>query len=256
MDNENLVFEKLSQDLTANQEWRTLIAGDFFRVTKALYPVTVAVIKDGRIRGVMKNIKAGDKVDGLNFDGVVVTNGANAQTVEVQISSGGASSDSVLGEVSVINGELAKVLAARSFTGLQQISGVAGQYSHIQLKNVSTTKNLVVTQAFSSNRANTFSEFSHCILTSGVSFATLGGNPKRCKLSGGADSTAAEIRAETNPVRAVAGINFYVGNSFYGNVLKFNEPIVLQPNHSLVVMSETLAEPNFCVSFDWYEENI
>src|SRR5687767_12346484 len=97
----NLVFEKLTQSLAANETWRLRIAADYFRIAASSWPLTVRVSKDNRELGSMSNLQAGDYVNGVPFDSVEIINGANAQSVTVQLAGGGVGSDRVLGEVSV-----------------------------------------------------------------------------------------------------------------------------------------------------------
>lgn len=109
----NLVFEKLSQTLSAGQTWELNIAADFLRVESAENPVTVRLLRGGRILGQMYDWSAGDYVRGVEFDSIQIVSSLS-NDVTIQIAGGGVGTDKVLGAVTV--------------SGSVSISGIASVY--------------------------------------------------------------------------------------------------------------------------------
>ena len=164
-----LVCEKLTQTLAAGAQWRVGVAGDFFRLAVAPYSVSVSLLVGNRIIGTMAGMLAGDYVKDIHFDGILITNGTTAPDVTMQIAGGGAGSDRVLGEVSVINGELARVKAGMCFTGANYSAPVAGQYSLCQLYNPAASgKNVIL------NKITAYCTTPNAAFWVGASIATQG----------------------------------------------------------------------------------
>jgi hypothetical protein len=245
-----LVFEKLLQTMAAGQDWRLNIAGDFFRLSGAQWPVSVALVKDLRIVGVMANMLAGDYVRDIDFDGVIVTNGSVGQDVSVQIAGGGAGSDRVMGEVSVISGELVRVKAGMCFVGTGVCGGVAGNYSPVQLWNPAGSGKRVVI-----NRLVTYSTVAGQGLYVGITnsaLATVSGNIAN-KLAGGAVGVA-QLR-QANSVSAPASPVYISAVQVAGEAreMGFSEPIILPEGFGAVVWHSNQNAQNVS-AFQWIEE--
>lgn len=131
----SLVFEKLTQTLSAGQVWRLTIAADFFRIAAAAWPVKVRILKAGRILGEMDGWQAGDYVRDVDFDAVEVEAGSIAQTVTVQIAGGGVGSDRVIGEVHVIDGSSSTSRAGKAFYGELSKTSAAGMFPVVEFWN-------------------------------------------------------------------------------------------------------------------------
>ena len=152
-----LVFEKLTQTLSAGQVWRLSIAADFFRIAAAAWPVKVRILKAGRILGEMDGWQAGDFVRDVEFDAVEIEAGSIAQTVTVQIAGGGVGSDRVLGEVSVIDGGKARTLSGNAFFGTLVAGPGVGFYSVAEIWNpAGSGKKLIVSQLAVSSGVDCF----------------------------------------------------------------------------------------------------
>lgn len=245
----SLVFEKLAQSLAANQTWPLQIAGDFFRIEAAEWPVTVEIMNAGRVVGRMANVRAGDFVRDIAFDQVRILNGATAQAVTVQIAGGGVGSDRVVGEVSVIEGGVQRTKAGQAFWASKNVFAVAGQYSHCQLWNpVGSNKRAVVTElAFDASVANTLVSIS----SSTAPIAVIG-NVAASKLLGSGAVAACELRMENNAAMlgtGMVGLTAEVPT----RIQKFSEPIVLMPGSGVMVVGAVV---NVAVrgNFQFFEE--
>lgn len=248
-----LIFEKLAQTLAAGQEWRLNIAGDFFRISGAAWPVSVSLVKNMRIVGTMQNMLAGDYVRDIDFDGVIVANSGVGQDVSVQIAGGGAGSDRVMGEVSVINGEIQRVKANNSFIGKVGEAAAAGNYGHVQLWNpAGSLKNLVVNRlsGFINNGgvAIGFSVAKHQ-----AAMATLVGNGYSKMLDGG--QGVGEFRRQ----QLASVVGTVIGEAIVPTTMQlaefvFSEPVLVPPGYGLMCVSMA---PNYSISatFQWNEED-
>lgn len=247
----NLVFEKISQTLAAGEKLIIGIAGSFIRLSECQWPVTVVLIKENRIVGEMKNMLAGDYASGVEFDAVWIVNGASGQAVGVQISAGGAGSNRVLGEVSVIDGGKFRTLSGAAFIMPGVCQALAANLSHCQLINpVGSNKRAIISGLQVS--ADVASAVSIRYFDSPLS--TLVGAPVS-KLSGGAAS-AMEYRTQNSP--APIGTTILYGNYFQANQiqnLSFKEPIVLNPGRGLVGLSSSI-NANFYMAVELIEEPI
>lgn len=243
----NLVFEKISQALTAAKRLEIGIAGSFLRLSECAWPVTVTLLKGGRVIGSMSNMQAGDYVDNVEFDGVLVVNGATEQTVGIQIADGGAGSNRVLGEVAVIDGGRARTISGQAFIGQAWQPGVAGQYPHVQILNQAGSGKNVVIEGF----AATGAAAGYINIRDYSTALTLASNGK-CKKIGGAASSA-ELRVGSNA--SVLGgsplIGAYMAAS--GNYsYKFNEPIILVPGQGILGQGALAAD--LTLAFEFFEE--
>lgn len=248
----SLVFEKLAQSLSAGQRLPLNIAGDFFRLSAAAYPVSVSLLKNQRIIGTMQNLLAGDYVNGVEFDGVIIDNGATAQDVTIQIAGGGAGSDRVLGEVSVINGELARVKAGACFIGPVNQAGVAGQYSYTELWNpAGSGKNLILNKISAQCLTAAVSLY---VARHNAALATLAGNGISKITSGG--TGAAELRAGTNAVLVGAPMGYFaIAAASDSKDFDFSEPLIIQPGAGVLV-NTLLFNVNLSATFQWIEESV
>lgn len=245
----NLVFEKLSQALAAGESWRLNIAGDFFRLSEAAYPVSVSLLKGQRIVGTMRNMLAGDYVRDIAFDGVIIDNGALAQSVSAQIAGGGAGSDRVLGEVSVVSGERFRTMAGASFWQSKSLTAAAGNLPHIQLWNPAGSGKRVVIEDIGGSVSASLMK----IALGSVPLTTLVGNAQNKRLGGGL--SAAELRTQ----ESVSSIgNDFASFAFEPNifsVLKLTSPIILDEGVGLNVKCGATGS-TLQANVQFYEESI
>ena len=234
-----LVFEKLSQTLAAAYKWDIGIGGTYLRLSACQWPATVLLYKGGQVIGQMANMLAGDYVEGIAFDAVSILNGAVAQTVDVQISGGGAGSNRVLGEVSVINGELARVRNAQGFMGYTSQTAAAGQYPCFQLLNPAGSGKTAVLSKIAINstvaQAIGIAQYNAPLVNAAIS-------PPKNKLIGGAASVM-QVRFESNAAMlgsagVMASFNIPAND---GREFPFAEPCVLTEGVGLVIYGATVA---------------
>lgn len=248
-----LVFEKLTQYLSAGQVWRLTIAADFFRIAAAAWPVKVRILKAGRILGEMDGWQAGDFVRDVEFDAVEVEAGAIAQAVTVQIAGGGVGSDRVLGEVSVISGEVARTDAGVAFFGSTSVSAVPGQYSFVQLWNpAGTGKSAVVTKVLVGSTSAALASIS--VRANQVALgATDVGAPNGSAKKIGAPTSQCEVRngaSATYPVSERIAWALFSAGVGTGQV-EFNEPVIVEPGRGLVVVASE-ADRGIAGSFEYW----
>lgn len=227
----SLVFEKLTQFLSAGQVWRLTIAADFFRIAAAAWPVKVRILKAGRILGEMDGWQAGDFVRDVQFDAVEIEAGAIAQTVTVQIAGGGVGSDRVLGEVSVIDGAIQTTRSNQSFIKSRQVTTTPGNFGAIGIWNPAGSGKEVELSRISTSA------------TSAAGFS-VGWYPTqlptniekaRSKLSGGMNSSA-EISNEIKASAFITDELFAVERSAgIEMTYQFKEPMMIKPGAGLVV---------------------
>lgn len=226
-----LVFEKLAQPLAGNQAWPLVIAGDFFRIDSADWPVTVALYKASREVGRMANVRAGDYVRDIAFDEVRVINGATAQTVTVQIAGGGVGSDRVIGEVAVIDGGRAVTIANRAFWTAMGLSAAVGNYSHVQIWNPAGSGRALVVKklGLGSAVAGTVSFGMY-----GASLTTMSAGPAYSKLSGGANSI---VERRSQAAAAVLTTAMHGAMTIQANkteLIQLEEPFYVLPGFGMM----------------------
>jgi len=251
----NLVFEKISQTLAAGAKLDIGIAGSFLRLSECQWPVTISLLKEGRVIGTMNNMLAGDYVQGVDFDAVWVVNGAAAQVVGLQISGGGAGSNRVIGEVSIVNGEKSRVLSNQAYSVKLQTVSVAGQLAHCQLFNPGGSgKNLIVDGLLLSvvnQQSISIGEYSTALANANAAAVA-------SKLLGGAVAPVALPKYGNN---AAMLLTTYLAMVTVPNASSvdidplMNSPIVVPPGRGLTVVSHT-ANYDFSCNVSFFEESI
>lgn len=247
----SLVFEKISQVLAAGETMKTGIAGSFMRLAACQWPVTMSIIKDRRIVGTMKNMLAGDYIEAVEFDEIWIINGSTAQQIELQISGGGAGSNRVLGEVSVINGELNRVKANACFIATCLSPAVAGQLSAVQIYNPAASGvNLIV------NKLSVFSQVlsGYYLTNHSPALATLSGAGVSKKLGGAVGKGELRYAANAAMLGALMGY-FSIPNAWDSRDYPFSEPIIVAPGGGLVLQMTTPNLPNY-TTVQWNEEGV
>jgi hypothetical protein len=243
----SLVFEKLSQLLLANESWRMGIAGDFFRVSGADWPVTVTLYQGGREIGRMVGMQAGDYVRDVAFDLVRIDNGSIQQSVVVQIAGGGVGSDRVVGEVSVIDGGYSRTIAGSSFWAGAGHAGVPGLYSQLQLWMPPASGKVAAVKAIYVGRGVAGGvQLRYETVTAAVALS----NGRSKRLSGAASAAALKL----DSVGSLAGQQmaaFYIQASATQKI-ELQEPIAVEPGYGLSVYGSE-ANAVIEVAFDFHE---
>lgn len=184
-------------------------------------------------------------------DSWYLSNFANASTITGRVVIGMAvlDDDRVTGEVSVINGEVQRVMGGKCFVGLATQAASAGNFSHGQLWNpAGSGKNLILTKItpMVSPAAGIAVQRHNAALT------TLIGNGYN-KLLGNAVSTA-ELRSQLNAAQIGTNFaNFGLGTATDSKEVPFSEPIVIPPGFGVIVVPGVV---NIAVwpNYQWTEE--
>lgn len=242
----NLVFEKLAQFLAAGEVWRLNIGADFFRVVSADWALKVRILKAGRILGEMDGWQAGDYLRGVEFDAVEIENGVTAQSVTVQIAGGGVGSDRVIGEVSVIDGGMARTRAGSAFFGGTSAAAAAGFYSAVQLWNpAGSGKELIVSKAIigCSLDATGYIRASNVALTNdGSAFGS--------KYLGGAGTVAKFMRSSAEATIPGSPLIIVMTKAGVSEWVEFREPVIIPQGYGLItVMNSVNAAVVFSAEF-------
>lgn len=226
---------KITETMAAATPKLLHVPGTFFRLESTFYPVTVRFFRGSMmIAEELRDEEAGTSIRlPQGFEAVQLTS-ATAQTVAFTVGQGDIQKDRISGEVSVINGELARVLANRCFAGQAIQAAVAGQYSHVQLWNpAGSGKRVLVSRLWVSN--GTGAPLSFAARLHNAALTTLL-NTVPSKLAGGADSTA-ELRAQAAPA-VIPTSKVYaslIANAGDSPAFFLSEPIVLVPGYGLVL---------------------
>lgn len=172
----------------------------------------------------------------LNF--VVYTKQAIDHKIVLQVSDNAfVDSARVAGEVSVINGEISRVLRGEAFIGYQSIVGIAAQVSHVQIKNpLGSGKRVIINKITA--QADVVGRLILAALDTDL--ANVSGGAKTNKLMGGAASVA-QLRWENNA--AYLGTPIYVVGISSANEFKefqFSEPVILLEGKGLVIETNDL----------------
>lgn len=243
----------------AGETLRLNVPGTFFQLMEATAAVSVSIQRAHSIFGDAENVPLGFSVGPLNdseaFDGVEIYSDT-AQTVKVCIARGAVdlrSITQVTGTVSVINGELERVLSGAAFSGVADIAAAAGVYSHVQLWNpAASAKNLIVTRL-------TFGAGSSVGVAFGgtsAALTTLVAAASQNKKIGGAAGVA-ELRAQNDAALLVSGAGRmqYLGTPASNTLIDvpFSEQIVVPPGYGLT-MCATSVNIGLYSGFQWIEE--
>lgn len=243
--------QKFSQTLAASEIWRLQVGGDYFRLGVTAYPVTLRFLLAGAVESEMLMIDGGTwaRVDG-GFDGIEIINSASgAQTLDIFIGRGEIGIDRILGEVSVINGELSRVKSGSCFLVVAGLTAGAGQYPQLQIFNpAGSGKNVIINSVVAGCTSAGLIYGNYGI----VQLANLVG-PAKNKRLGGAVS-ASELRYEANAVLvASTAISFVNAAANDSREMKFSEPLLLPPGYGFGMYSNNLAV-NLTVSIQFIEE--
>lgn len=185
-----------------------------------------------------------------------IENYANAGTITgtVAVGDGDLQDNRITGEVSVVEGGRARVVAGLAFMGATGAAAVAAQYSHAQLWNASSTYRLVVNKlVVSTSPAAPAGAFINVARNAAALFA--GPAAPSSKLVNGTASVNAELRGGTNA--ALLGTTM-VSFWFDGQVLQqipLVEPIIIPPGAGLV-LAMGVVNQQLNVQFDHWEDRI
>lgn len=245
-------------NIGAGDTLRLQIPGTFFQLMAAEADVDVRLTRAHSVFGDAVAVPLGFSIGPLNdseaFDGVEIYS-ASAQAVKVCIARGAVdlrSITQVSGTVSVVNGELSKVMSSLAFSGVADMNAAQGSYAHAQLWNPPASGvNVVV------SRINSFSGSGATpirIGKSSVAAATKIANGLNKLFSGPASK--AELRVESAATFSVLDSdriqNVGLGSMYSIVDVPLAEPVVIVPGTGVVVTS-TIVNFHVNASFQWSE---
>jgi hypothetical protein len=233
--------------------------GNYFRVKRAtaadVEALTCLLFRDSAL--LPESLLFADPGDNAvvpeGFDRVEVTSSVD-QVVSFQIARGQVSSDRVLGEVSVIDGELSRSRNDRGYLGNAAFGPVAGNFSHVQLWNLpGSGRRLVMNQLTSTLPSGVPSlvEFRHS------SFQLPGAlnSPLNKRLDGGSSVASfygvANAAVQANAAFGVLGLDVLFKTKFY----RFVGPLIIEPGRGLVVVP-AIQNQGVSANFEYFEEVI
>lgn len=248
-------MQKFMQTLEASASLRMNIAGEYFRLGSTSYSVTVRFYKGSSVTDEMLLIDGGTwaRVDG-GFDGFELINSSSgAQTLDVFVGIGEIGIDRILGEVSVISGELVRVKSQTCFAVNETAIAVAGQYSMVQLWNPEASgKNLIL------NRMNVIgftSAITISVRSTVVQLATAGFFGRNKYLGKPASSGQARTENAAAVVASDVLANIGVAAANDTAAFEFSEPILIPPGYGVLAYPTTV-NVALSAAFQWLEESI
>lgn len=156
----------------------------------------------------------------------------------------------VFGSVSVINGEVSRVDSGVAFIGEVYCVGLAGNYSHVQLKNpIGSGKSFIVNKMFF-HSPDVLNGVGFRFDVPDLSFFTKNGTNKKVGMADG----VGELRYQ-NSTSALAGSQFASkSTALVRSVIEFDlsEPILLAPGKSITVFSDAMGA-TLLANYQWYE---
>lgn len=191
-----------------------------------------------------------DAADGKAVDWRLA-NYAKAASISglVVIGDGKLDDSTVAGEVSMIDGGLARTLGNQAFMATSSVGPVAGQLSHVQLWNPAVSGKNVFVESYS--MSSTVAQ-SIQIGDYNAEYGTAG-NAVMPKYGGSAVGVGV-MRVTTNAgtLTTNGGPAFYV-NANTPQVVNFREPYLIVPGRGLTVFGNT-ANAWLSANFEWYEQ--
>lgn len=235
--------------IPAGGSFTLLVEGSFYRIQQATGALEVR--RDGG-SGIGPIYPGQGERDEEFKRLTLIDKSGSANAGFIVVSDGSFVDDRITGEVSVINGEKSRTLAGAMYIGNASAFAVGAQYSHCQLWNPTTNKNLIV-------GALNFSTSTAQAVGLGFNAVQLNtdqtGNLVMNKKQGGA-ATAAQVRAG-NYVGSIVPVNGFQGYMPANLITNFQPQgvIVVPPGTGLTAWAQT---PNTALitGFEWFEESI
>lgn len=223
-------------NLPAGGAYQIDVKGRFFKYRSGTGAIRVRASKGGYV-----DLLPGQGVWSLDYDSLTVQDRSGAQNVGVIVAGDfDFRDDRITGTVEVIDGGKRRTVAGQAFSGKIFAGPVPGNYPHIQLKNMSVDKMLVVKQLQFYGTTN-FDVFHSPDTLAGASIFM------PSKMIGGPNSIAARFyqsNMAVNQVAANAGkvlLNSTIpagGNTVY----KLEEPIVIMPGFGITASGGTVGD--------------
>lgn len=238
--------------LTAGGSQKLDVAGTSFKLLSSTGPVQVLANTGARIL-----VNPGQGIRRFEFDSLILldkSGAANVGQILITGSEDGAEmiDDRITGEVSVIDGAMARTLAGTAFWGSVYVPSVAGSIGVCELYNgASSAKNMIVERIGIApvGAGGTF----HIGFISGSVPGNSGNVPMRSKLSGAGASSSGLLYYGSNPGSVFSWIvDLYLDVPGRTEFIQLPEPMVIRPGLGLCVDCGS-ANQAFSVNFEFFE---
>lgn len=247
-------FDKLTQAIAAGGVWRLGMAANDLQIVSSRAPLSIALYKGGALIGSGDNVLAGDYFRGVDFDLVELAS-AEAQEVTVLLSDGTSGSNRVVGEVSVINGEIARVKSGVSFYAYVGTSATAAKYTNLQLWNPPASgKRLVITKLRATSSIAQLIRFGWNTTQLATPIVSSAPSPKF--LGSGAVSVVTGMYSEkTDALLTMTQFGMVDVPATGMASFDFDEPFVVSPGQGLIVGAYSV-EAQMTMTTEYFEEPV
>jgi len=229
-----------------------LCNGSYFKLITCTGAIEVTGDKFGRTG----NILAGQGLRGAEFNRLTITDKSGAPNIGVIfVADEDFVDDRITGEVSVIDGEKARSLAAGVLSAGGVQNATAGNLSSVQLWNPSTTKNLILrTLSHGTGAASLTRVYGAAVALANDITAISASN----LLIGGGIGVA-QIRAAANIAVMPGFANNLIASIYSSGLVNVPHPmkgsIVIQPNKG-VTLTAGVVNVDLIANLEWFEENV
>ena len=246
-------LEIITAGFSAGEVKTFVLAGGYFELIDAAYPVTVRLVdRYGTLRGYMTQAEASFYMRQGDFDAIEITS-QNAQSIRFAYGSAEAGTRRTSGVVSIIDGEQARISAGVMFSGALGVGLIAGQFPMAQVWNpLGSGFNLVIKKcSISSPNSQPIligidnNEYSSDLTASRVI---------NKKSSGGNTAAKAKVQnlASTPTFKIGYGLNMQANQVFEWIP---NGGLIIEPGYGFCAYGGT-AGTSFTLNAEWFESAI
>lgn len=239
--NKTSFLEIITAGFSAGEVKTFVLAGGYFELIDAPYPVTVRLVdRYGTLRGYMTQAEASFYMRQGDFDAIEITS-ANTQTIRFAYGSAEAGTRRTAGVVSVVDAESTKTNDNKTFIYELSQLPVAGQFSFAQLYNpVGSGKNLSISDfSIISGAASNVT-----VAAFNAPLAAKYDNVPAAKLIGGSPSVAERIRGSSaTDLQFVPSYLYSISFVNTGATLftkKLKSPLIIRPGFGIAFFARTV----------------
>lgn len=249
--NKTSFLEIITAGFSAGEVKTFVLAGGYFELIDAPYPVTVRLVdRYGTLRGYMTQAEASFYMRQGDFDAIEITS-ANTQTIRFAYGSAEAGTRRTSGVVEVVDGSKNRSASGASFVWSGNVTGVTGIAPVAQLVNKSTNKAAIFKSIYASCSANAILS----VFWKDADIGSVVANGLIPKIKG-LSASSMESRALTNagftPDFPYSIINFGVtANITFGFILQ--DPIIIKPGTGIALTASAPAS-QIIISAEYHEE--
>lgn len=234
--------------IPANGSVTLLTSGDYFKVKSSTGSLTVIGDTFGNLSGLL----AGQGLRDTNFSRLTLVDETGAQNSGfLLVSDGTFIDDRVTGEVSVIDGELAKTKSGNSYIAFASILAVAAQNSYLELFNpAGSNKRLIISDIVSSSSSVAAAAINKITATMGAAAV-----PYTKLFNGSASTAISKTAGSTNTIIPGVTIENQFINAYTPYARQYKQPITIDPGFGIVVWN-TQANSNFVSAIQFTEDPV